>query len=112
MENYRQPLSLTSFANEVGYSPFHIQRRFLDAYGETPHALVTRLRMEEARRLLGRSGMTVGEVCVEVGYQSQATFSRMFGERFGVSPSQYRRTFAIPGVNLLKVMPACFRFTW
>lgn len=112
VENFRKPMRLSELAGQVGYSPYYFQRQFLMAFGESPQALLTNLRMEEAKRLLLRSQMTVGEVCFEIGYESQATFTRRFSERYGISPIQYRRLYACPNLALLKSMPACFRTNW
>jgi AraC-like DNA-binding protein len=84
-------IRLDEAAREACLSPFHFQRVFTRTFGESPHELVTRLRMERARRLLEADEMPVTEICMEVGYVSLGTFSTRFAERVGQPPSDYRR---------------------
>jgi AraC-like DNA-binding protein len=79
-----------------GLSPSHFVRLFSSTYGESPLALRSRLRMEEARRLLEETDLPVGEVAAEVGCGSLSTFCREFKARHGASPGHFRN----PGTNL------------
>lgn len=103
---------LATIAAPAGMSPFHFQREFVRAFGETPLEFLTRRRMEEARRLLARTDTPVTEVCLAVGYDSLGTFSARFHERTGYSPSAYRRTvrrvFVVPRLAPYAYVPACF----
>src|SRR3954469_15211486 len=47
-----QPLTLADCAEDVDLSPGHLHRAFRAAFGETPHAFLTRMRIDRARRLL------------------------------------------------------------
>ncbi|HEX8089322.1 MAG TPA: helix-turn-helix transcriptional regulator, partial [Blastocatellia bacterium] len=49
------------------------------------------LRMEEARRLLRETKMSVIDVALEVGYANPSHFARLFRRETGLSPSDYRR---------------------
>jgi len=109
-------IRLEQAAREACLSPFHFQRLFARTFGESPHAFVTRLRMERARRLLEADDMPVTEVCLEVGYVSLGTFSRRFAERVGRSPSEYRlaaRRWVAPrhGWRIYR-LPSCFVSFW
>jgi AraC-like DNA-binding protein len=84
-------IKLEEAARQACLSQFHFQRLFARTFGESPHQLVTRLRMERARRLLEAGEMPVTEICLEIGYVSLGTFSMRFAERVGQSPSEYRR---------------------
>lgn len=79
-----------------GLSPSHFVRLFSAAYGESPLALRSRLRMEEARRLLEETDWEVGRVAAEVGCGSLSTFCREFKARYGQSPGKFRNA----GTNL------------
>ena len=107
-ENYSSRIPLDKAADLAFMSPFHFQRMFSRAFGETPHEFLTRQRLEVAQTLLRSGNMTVSEICLEVGYDSLGSFSTSFARQVGCSPTEYRRTFAIPNLWLLKVMPACF----
>ena len=111
-ESFEAPLRLPSMAAPAAMSQFHFQRSFARTFGETPLEFLTRRRMEEARRLLARTELSVTEVCLAVGYESLGTFSARFRERMGCSPSEYRRAvrraFAVPALAPYSYIPACF----
>jgi AraC-like DNA-binding protein len=109
-------IRLDEAAHEACLSPFHFQRLFARTFGESPHELVTRLRMERARRLLEAGEMPVTEICMEIGYASLGTFSRRFADRVGQSPSEYRRAarrWVAPrnGWRIYR-LPTCFVNFW
>jgi AraC family transcriptional regulator len=83
-------VSLKSAAREACLSPYHFHRIFTSAFGQSPHAYVTRLRLERAQQLLVR-GLPVTEVCGTVGFESLGSFSALFRKRFGMPPSRYAR---------------------
>src|SRR5690242_19755912 len=68
----------------------HLSREFRKAYGESPYSYVMTRRIERAMALLRRGGLSVTEVCFEVGCTSLGTFSTRFTELVGMSPSDYR----------------------
>ncbi|MEB5966323.1 MULTISPECIES: helix-turn-helix domain-containing protein [Comamonas] len=62
--------------------------------GETPQALIRRLRLERCRDALTRAdtaGSSITQLALEFGFADPAYFSRAFRQRFGCTPSQYRR---------------------
>jgi len=107
-----RPLRLADAAREACISPYHYHRQFTRVFGETPHRFLTRLRMEQAKMLLGRRGLPVTEVCFAVGYESLGSFSTRFREMVGQSPTEYQRSmravFRVPGVRLYRWVPGCF----
>jgi AraC-like DNA-binding protein len=93
-------------------SPYHYHRMFVRAFGETPHEFLTRRRIDRAKRVLAREECPVTEVCLAVGYESLGSFSALFHELVGRSPSEYRRDlrrlFAVPRLAPYRFVPACF----
>jgi AraC family transcriptional regulator len=85
---------LKDAASEACMSPYHFHRAFTRAFGETPHAYVTRLRLERAAALLKRGDVSVTEICLDGGFESPTSFSALFRKRFGVSPREFRRIAA------------------
>lgn len=90
-ENLAAPLSLTALAEVACISRFHFLRLFKQTYGETPLRRLTRLRMEDARKRLGRSEQSIAEIAFVIGYENPAHFAAAFRKIFGVAPSVYRR---------------------
>lgn len=60
---------------------------------ETPTNRLTRMRMEEALRLLEK-GANISEVAFAVGYHSLAGFSKAFKAKYGVSPSEFKKNIS------------------
>ncbi|QDF99144.1 transcriptional regulator [Azoarcus sp. DD4] len=72
------------------------KRRFASATGLTPIAYVQRLRIEDAKRRLERTDVSIDEISWRVGYEDPAFFRRLFRRTTGLAPSAYRRRFRIP----------------
>lgn len=72
------------------------KRRFTIATGLTPIAYVQCLRIEDAKRRLERTDVSVDEISWRVGYEDAAFFRRLFKRTTGLAPSAYRKRFCIP----------------
>lgn len=68
-----------------------LDRRFQRAFGRTLHEEMTRVRIEEAKRLLRETRAPSIEVAERVGYGNAKHFSTTFRRHAGLSPSAYRR---------------------
>lgn len=77
-----------------------LERRFAKATGYTPIAYVQNLRIEEAKRRLERTRMSVDEISYLVGYENTAFFRRVFKRATRITPGAYRRKFALPRMVL------------
>ena len=88
---YAGRVRLADVSARAHLSPHHFLRVHRQLFGETPHDFLTRLRVERAKTLLAAGSHNVTEACFEVGFSSLGSFSALFSERVGVSPSQYRR---------------------
>jgi AraC-like DNA-binding protein len=87
---YAEPLDVEALARGAHMSAGHLSREFRAAYGESPYSYLMTRRIERAMALLRRGGLSVTEVCFEVGCSSLGTFSTRFTELVGVPPSVYR----------------------
>ena len=88
------PHSIPDLARRAAMSPRHFTRVFTDEVGEAPGAYVERIRTEAARRQLQETDDTVVAIAARCGFGTAETMRRNFIRRIGVSPDQYRRTFA------------------
>jgi AraC-like DNA-binding protein len=75
-------------------SPRHFTRVFTVEVGEAPGAYVERIRTEAARRQLEETDDTVTVIAERCGFGTAETLRRNFVRRVGISPDQYRKTFA------------------
>jgi transcriptional regulator GlxA family with amidase domain len=104
---YAEPLDLDALATAANVSKYHFNRRFAEAYGETPMRYLTRRRIERAQDLLRAANLTITEVCMLVGFSSLGSFSSRFRELVGESPTSYRDRWAAKGGPHI---PGCFLF--
>lgn len=85
-------LTLAEMAEAAGTSPFHFIRVFRSVTGLAPRGFLAALRLEEAKRLLVTTRLSVTDVCYEVGYDSLGTFSARFTRLVGVPPGEFQRS--------------------
>jgi AraC family transcriptional regulator len=85
-----EQIHVDDLAEAIHMSPFHFARMFKKSTGEAPHEFITRLRMQEARRLLAESDDSLASIAKRVGYRTQAHFTGVFHERVGSTPRAYR----------------------
>lgn len=88
---YPEKITLADAARYVGFSPAYLSRIFSQEMGETFFGYLTRLRVEQAARLLLGTKMPVGEVCSAVGFEDQSYFIKVFRRQMGATPGQYRK---------------------
>ncbi|HEX7426135.1 MAG TPA: GlxA family transcriptional regulator [Mycobacterium sp.] len=86
--------SISELARRAAMSPRHFTRVFTDEVGEAPGAYVERIRTEAARRQLEETDETVTVIATRCGFGTAETMRRNFIRRMGISPDQYRKTFA------------------
>jgi AraC family transcriptional regulator len=89
--SYAEPLSLSMLAHDAGMSLFHFARIFAELEGRPPHRVLIDVRLAQAARRL-RDGASVTDTCFAVGFGSLSHFVTAFRRRFGVRPSELRRT--------------------
>ena len=82
--------TLEELASEAGASRSALADRFAHLVGCPPIQYLTQWRMQMAAKRLTDPGVKVAAVAYEVGYESEAAFSRAFKKLVGLSPSQWR----------------------
>jgi len=106
-ENLGEPFTVNDMARTALFSKFHFSRLFQRATGVSPGRLLSAMRMQEAKRLLVSTSLTVTEISHQVGYTSVGTFSSRFRTSVGVSPSTYRQLGGFtPPVGVDRTRPA------
>ncbi|MGL4439934.1 MAG: helix-turn-helix domain-containing protein [Bosea sp. (in: a-proteobacteria)] len=97
-ERLCEPFDLDTVARAVGLSRPHFYKLFRQQVGVTPNIYLNSLRMERAIDRLTGSDDAVAEIGLDLGFSSQASFSRFFIANGVVPPSTYRRSAQIaPG---------------
>lgn len=91
--NYTFNLSLTEYAKLAARSVPTFKREFKKIFKETPAKWVQKKRLQLATELLQNTPLSVGEVTYECGFENPTHFSRVFKEKMGTTPLQYRIQF-------------------
>lgn len=94
LEHIDEPLPVERVARGVGMSRRTLNRWCRQHLGESPAALVRRLRLEEARRLLEETTLPLKDITTRTGLGDQSTMWRVFTASLGVTPAAYRSRFA------------------
>jgi AraC-like DNA-binding protein len=89
-ERPRAEWTLDGLAAEANSSRSVLAERFTHYLQEPPMQYLARWRMHLAAQMLSDAGAKVSTVAFEVGYQSEAAFSRAFKKLVGVSPAVWR----------------------
>ena len=88
-ENYVQPFQAAEVAAKVNISPSHLRALFERWVGQSPKSYHTHCRINLAKQLLAQQSLSIEIISGQVGFNDVSSFSRVFKQRTGVSPSQY-----------------------
>lgn len=88
--HYTESISLTTLSKELFLSKFYISRLFSSHLGINFTSYVNSLRIEETVKLLTNTEMSITDICFATGFSSIRTFNRVFYNRIGVCPKEYR----------------------
>jgi AraC-like DNA-binding protein len=84
--------SVDALATEAGTSRSRLAENFTRMVGCPPMQYLAQWRVQVAARALADGSDKIANVARDVGYDSEAAFSRAFKRFVGVSPSEWRRT--------------------
>jgi AraC-like DNA-binding protein len=93
-ENFRFNLSLEEYARLCHRSLSSFKRDFRATFQEAPGKWLLRKRLDYSAALLRTATMNVTEIALDSGFEDVSHFSRVFKERFAVSPLSYRQAGA------------------
>ena len=96
-QHFRENLTLTGMAKDLGVSPYALSRVFSSTFHRNFNRYLNEVRLDYACALLARTDEPVTEVCLDAGFQSQQTFNRVFQEHYHMSPRQYRHLSELAG---------------
>lgn len=95
-ENLHQPQDLDSLSRSLSMSRRTLTRHFHKATGMSLGEWLTAERLQRSQLLLETTGISIEGVAEKAGFDSPVSFRQRFKSRFGVSPSEWRRTFRGP----------------
>lgn len=89
--NFDQNLTLDGIARAVYISPYYLSHIFKEQLGCTVIDYLTKVRIEEAKKLLRTKGLSIVNVAERIGYNDSGYFSRVFKKTEGVTPSTFKK---------------------
>jgi transcriptional regulator GlxA family with amidase domain len=93
-DHYREQNPVAAVTRVSGLNARTFVRRFKQATGMSPLEYAHRVRLEEAKQMLEATDLPVAAVALDVGYEDEGFFVRLFKRSVHLTPAQYRRRFA------------------
>ncbi|MCB8821549.1 AraC family transcriptional regulator [Microvirga rosea] len=92
-QHLHDDLDLDVLSGVAAFSKFHFHRQFTATFGLSVYRYVQLARMKRASyRLAYRNEEYVTEIAMDAGYDAPDAFARAFRQRFGQSPSSFRKS--------------------
>jgi AraC family transcriptional regulator len=91
-EHLNDSLELEELAKIARISPYYFHRLFRVYLNETVADYVKRLRLQYAAKHLQYSNTSITDIALGIGYETPSSFTKVFNQVMGQSPSQYRKT--------------------
>lgn len=91
--NYKEQISSRDLAAALNFHPVYIARRMQKQFGCSPMEYLIRYRLEQAKRLLLQTDLSIGQIAIETGFRQAAYFAACFGKREGMTPREFRLLF-------------------
>lgn len=88
--HYSEKIFLSQIAQAAGISEREAARCFQKNIGQSPMEYLIKYRLNQAKKLLAESDMTITEISYLCGFADCAYFGKTFKKKYGVTPSNYR----------------------
>jgi AraC family transcriptional regulator len=86
-------LDLEAISGVAAFSKYHFHRQFTSTFGLSVHRYVQLARMKRAStKLAEQYAQSVTDIAMDAGYDAPDAFARAFRQRFGQSPSSFRKS--------------------
>jgi LacI family transcriptional regulator len=92
LQHCTRRISVSDVASAARITRRSLERSFRAVVGRSVHEELTRLRMMRAKRMLVKGEASIKKVALECGFSTSERLSKLFRQRVGISPSEYRRT--------------------
>ena len=92
-KNYMKNICLKELAEITHLSISALERRFKKFLGKTPKQFINEVRLENARRLLIETNISIATIAYDTGFSDHSYFSRQFQKLFEQSPSIFRQEY-------------------
>lgn len=93
--NYHKSFNVEKYAKSIGVSRSYFTTSFTEKTGTSPYSFLINERIENAKKYLLKSDLTITQIATKVGFSSIDRFSSIFKEKTGMSPKKYRISIKI-----------------
>jgi len=83
--------TIKALANRVGLNQNSLQNGFQHLYGTSVNNYIRDMRMKMGKTLIEKTELNVSEITYKIGISSRSYFSKLFKERYAMTPTQYRK---------------------
>jgi two-component system, response regulator YesN len=90
--HFQEDINLQTIADRFFLNRDYISRKFKQEFNETITDYLTKIRIENAKELLGNPTKKIYEIAYQVGYQNEKYFSKVFKKQTRVTPNEYRNS--------------------
>jgi len=90
-QNLSKRITIDELAKQFAMNPTTLKTVFKDVYGTAIATHIKEHRMEKAAELLNTTELSINEVALQVGYESQSKFTAVFKEFYKLTPVEYRK---------------------
>lgn len=88
--NYHKDINVDSVCLWINYSRSYVSHLFKKETGISIPMMINNIRLEKAADSICKTQMNIAEIAKAVGYKSNAYFTRLFLQKYGITPSRYR----------------------
>ncbi|TSE09155.1 AraC family transcriptional regulator [Aquimarina algiphila] len=91
IDNISEPLSVQSLATKAAMSSKKLQLGFRVLYSKSVNEYIRQLKLEISRDYIKNTNDSISEIVYNIGFKSRSYFSKIFFERYGILPTDYRK---------------------
>ncbi|MDT8390214.1 MAG: substrate-binding domain-containing protein [Lentisphaeria bacterium] len=91
LRHFAEPLTVKDFVEMSSLSQTNLYKAFNEDLGQTPHEMLTRIRVRKAKQMLQETDKKLRAVSEDCGFSDPVNLFRQFKQRLGVTPAEYRK---------------------
>ena len=88
--HYPEKITLSEIAKAAGVSERESTRCFKKSIGQSPMEYLIKYRLNQSKKLLVETSMTITDICQQCGFSDSAYFGKVFRRLYSLTPSEYR----------------------
>ena len=93
--HFAEDISLEALAERYALTPHGLIGKCKRQFGQTPMALLKEIRLQQSRQLLKDTALPIGQIAEACGLKNVYYYSNTFKKRYGLSPSEFRRSMLL-----------------